>query len=405
MNSLDSPLFEVAVVAVIASLSAFLLGRFARVPLVAIEVGLGLVLGPAILGLLESHEFIILLGDFGLNMLFFLAGMEINFKRISGRPLRRASLGWLLAVLVAFGVGLLIAPTTPAAVYIGIALTSTALGTILPVLRDAGELRTPFGTAVLAIGAIGEFGPLVAISLFLSGRNPGVSAVVLLAFCVVTGVLIFLASRGPYQRLHDLITATLHTSGQFAIRLVLLLLSALVLLSTALQLDVLLGAFAAGVLMRLLLSGAEPSDAREVESKLDAVGFGLLIPIFFISTGINFDLDALLNEPGALVLLPVFLLLLLVIRGSSGLLAVPKGSTWGDRRAIMLFAATGLPIIVATTTIGVGNGELAAGTAAALVGAGMLSVLLFPLLALTQRRGQGPQSGAFPDDEELARQG
>ena len=129
----------------------------------------------------------------------------------------------------------------------------------MPVLRDAGELRTTFGTAVIALGAVGEFGPLIAISLFLSGRKPGAATVVLIVFVLITAAAIYLASRGAHTRLQALITATLHTSGQFAVRLVLLLLLSLVALSIALDIDMLLGAFAAGVITKLLLRDAEPS--------------------------------------------------------------------------------------------------------------------------------------------------
>ena len=196
--------------------------------------------------------------------------------------------------------------------------------------------------------------------------------------------------------MNRLITATLHTSGQFAIRLVMLLLG-LVALSVALDLDMLLGAFTAGVVTKLLLADATPIDAEVIDAKLEAIGFGFLVPVFFINTGVTFDLQALLSSPTALLLLPVFLILLLLVPGLPGLLSAPAGAAPADRRAIVLFSATGLPIIVAVTAIGVRSGDLASGTAAALVGAGMLSVLLFPLLALGQHR-IAPDGLAKPPD-------
>ncbi len=254
--------------------------------------------------------------------------------------------------------GLLLGPSVPAAVYIGIALSSTALGTLLPVLIDSGQLRRPFGVAVTAVGAVGEFGPLVAISIFLSARKPGAATVVLLAFVALAVGAILLAATGTHQRLHRLITATLHTSGQFAVRLVIAIVAALVGLSILLGLDMLLGAFAAGVLVQFLLQSATPADRAQVHSKLDAVAFGLLVPIFFINTGIDFDLDALVHDPTALVYLVVFLVLLLILRGLPGLLSAPVGATAEERRALALMAATGLPIIVAVTKIGTESGEL-----------------------------------------------
>ena len=379
-------------VAVAAPMLGELLGRWVRVPLVVFEIVLGLLLGPAVLGWIREDDFITLLADFGLAMLFFLAGNEIDFERIRGRPLRRSVLGWLLSLALGVGLGILLAPTAAAGVLVGIALASTALGTIMPVLRDAGELQTPFGTSVLAIGAVGEFGPLVAIALFLSGRSPARAGAVLIVFAGIIGAAIVLATRGEHPNVHRLIAATLHTSGQFAVRLVVLLLAALAALAITFGLDMLLGAFAAGVLVNLLLADAEPAANEIVESKLEAVGYGLLVPIFFINTGVGFDLDALVDHPITLALVPAFLVLFLLVRGAPGMLACPPGSSWADRRAIALFSATGLPIIVAVTTIGVDHGDLKSSTAAALVGAGMLSVLLYPVLALRRHQSDLAQS-------------
>jgi Kef-type K+ transport system membrane component KefB len=374
----------IALLAVLAPLLASSLSAVIKIPLVVFEIVLGLLAGPALLGWVQPSEFTSALANFGLAMLFFLAGNEIDFERIRGRPLKRSVLGWLLSLVGGIAIGLLLGPTPAAGIFIGVCLTSTALGTLMPMLRDAGELRTPFGAAVIAVGAVGEFGPLIAISLFLSGNRPGAAAAVLIVFVLITGAAILLAARGPHRRMHELITATLHTSGQFAIRLVILILTALVLLSVLFDLDMLLGAFAAGVITKLLLAGAEPADAELIDSKLEAVGFGLLVPIFFVNTGLTFDLDALVSSTAALTLLPVFLILLLLVRGLPGLLTAPPGSAAADKRAMVLFSATGLPIIVAVTAIGVDSGDLPAGTASALVGAGMLSVLLFPLLGFVQ---------------------
>jgi len=252
---------------------------------------------------------------------------------------------------------------------------------------------------VIAIGAVGEFGPLIAISLFLSGREPGLAAVVLLGFVVITAAAIYLASRGAHPRMDSLITATLHTSGQFAVRLVLCLLLLLVGLSLVLGLDMLIGAFAAGVIAKLLLSGADAHDKEAIEGKLEAVGFGFLVPIFFISTGLTFDLDALLADTKTMLMLPVFVILLVLVRGSSTLFT-SRGLAAPDRRAMLLLGATGLPIIVAVTGIGVDAGDLPVGTATALVGAGMLSVLLFPLIGLALHR-KAPDGAAKPADRDV----
>ena len=179
------------------------------------------------------------------------------------------------------------------------------------------------------------------------------------------------------------------------------ILTALVVLSMVLGLDMLLGAFAAGVLWKVAIARAPEQDRTVIETKIDAIAFGFLVPIFFIDTGVDFDLRALTDSPATLAMIPLFLLLLLIIRGLPSLLAVPPNSTWADKRAIILFGATGLPIIVAVTSIGQDEGLISSGTTSALVGAGMLSVLLFPLLALRQRQRQRKPSGIPARHQEL----
>ena len=399
MDPTVSSIVLVPLLAVAAALLTTAVGRFVKIPLVVFEIVLGLVIGPSVLGWVPETDGLDALANFGLAFLFFMAGNEIDFAAIGARRLRRASLTWVVSLVVGIVLAALIAGDVIRGVYIGIALTSTALGTLMPVLRDAGELRTPFGRAVTAVGAVGEFGPLLAISLFLSGRKPPAAALVLIGFALIAGGAIWFASRGGHRGFHRLVRATLHTSGQFAVRFVVLIIAALVGLSIALGLDMLLGAFAAGVLCRILLAGAEPEDAHHIESKLEAVAFGVLVPIFFINTGIGFDLKALLGDPRALLLLPIFLVLLIVVRGVPGSVSAPPGSTFRDRASLTLFAATGLPIIVAVTAIGVREHDLPVGTATALVGAGMLSVLIFPLVALLLRR-RSSDGGVRPADPD-----
>ncbi|WP_127793640.1 cation:proton antiporter [Agromyces sp. LHK192] len=381
-----STLLLIPVIALASPLLVRLLGRFVAIPLIVFEIALGLVFGPAILGWIQPSDITEALSDFGLAMLFFLAGNEIDFRAISGRPAKRAAFGWLASLVLGLGIALLIGPSLEAAVFIGIALTSTALGTLMPILRDAGDLRTPFGIGVLAIGAVGEFGPLLAISLFLSKDSPIVALIVVIAFALVAGLAIWMASRGIGRRLHHVITDTLHTSGQFAIRLVVVVLVALVALSVVLGLDMLLGAFVGGIVYRLLLTGAPEREVSVIEGKLEAIGYGLLVPVFFIETGVTFDLAALIGDPVALASIPLFLVLFLVVRGIPSSFAAPAGASLRDRSATALFGATALPIIVAVTSIGVEDGVLPSGMASALVGAGMCSVLAFPLIALLLRR-------------------
>lgn len=374
----------IPLLAVLAPLLARGLRRVVRVPIIVFELVLGILIGPAVLGWVEPGEILEKLSDFGLAMLFFVAGTEIDFGRIGRRPLARASLGWALSVVLGIGLGFFFAPGE-GMVVIGIALSSTALGTLMPILRDAGELGTPFGRSISAIGAVGDFLPLVAISLFLSTRSTPVAAAILSAFVLLAGAGILIARRAPHGRLHAIVGATLHTSDQFGVRVVMLLLAVLVGVSVVLDLDMPLGAFAAGIIWRLIMARAPRRDAEEIESKIEAIAFGFVVPIFFLYTGVTFDLEALVSSPVSLALVPLFFVALLVIRGSAAQISVPPRTGVLDRTALGLLAATGLPLIVAVTAIGVDQKMLDSGTAAALVGAGMLSVLLYPLLAMSLR--------------------
>ncbi|MFC8344572.1 cation:proton antiporter [Streptomyces sp. NPDC057280] len=371
-------------IAVLAPLLAYGISRRLPVPLVIFEILLGILAGPDVLGWAGDGPVIDTLSDLGLAMLIFLAGYEIEFDKVRGATLKRSLWAWLTALVV----GLVLASTLTGlskGVYIGTALTSTALGTVLPVLRDAGDLHTRFGSVMATFGAVGEFGPIIAIALLLSGRSPGRSTAVLAAFALLTAAAVWWAMRPRPHWFPRVIARTLHSSGQFAVRLVVLLLAVMLGISEALGLDTLLGAFAAGMLTRLLLHGAAPESAGPVLEKVEAMGFGFLVPVFYVVTGMEFDLDALLSGGRALLLLPVFLLLFLLVRGMPVYALAPPDLVRRDRRALTLFASTALPLVVAITTIGVDDGVLETEEAAALVGAAMLSVLLFPLAGLRLR--------------------
>lgn len=376
-------LILIMAIAVLAPLLAYATRRRLAVPVAIFEIGLGIVLGPDVLGWAHSDTFIDTLSSLGLSMLIFLAGYEIEFAAVRGDTLRRAVGAWVCTLAVGLGIAFALtgAQATKSFV-IGTALTSTALGAVLPMLRDAGVLHSRFGTVVMAFGAVGEFGPIIAMALLLSGRAPGAATAVLAAFAAVTAGAVFWAMRPRPPWFARLIATTLHTSGQFAVRLVMLLLAAMLGLSVAFGLDTLLGAFAAGLLTRLVLNGAAPESSAEVLGKIEAMGFGFLVPVFFIVTGINFDLQALLDGGRPLLLLPVFLLLFLLVRGAPASLLAPRDLSRHQRTSLTLYCATCLPLVVAITTIGTDDGVLERGEAAALVGAAMISVLVLPLLAL-----------------------
>jgi Kef-type K+ transport system membrane component KefB len=397
VDSIGWGLLLVPLLAVLAPILSRAVSQWVRVPIAVFELALGILIGPALLDLVVPNVTIEVFAQLGLAMLFFMAGSEIDVTALTGRTGRRAVGGWVLGLAAALGGALVLLPVE-AAIVVAIALTSTALGTLLPILRDARELDTPFGRAISAVGAVGEFGPLVAISIFLGGRDPGISTIVLAAFLGIGAIAIVLAIRMPRGRLHRVVTATLHTSGQFAIRVVLLILATLVVVSLILDLDMLLGAFVAGIVWRLIMRDA-PEDARAaVESKVEGIAFGFLVPIFFIMTGVGFDLQALLEQPALWIGVPVVLLVMLVVRGLPSMLAAPPGASARDRWSLALLGATGLPVIVAVTAIGVDAGFISSSLASVLVAGGMVSVLLLPLIGMALRGERARALSPLEDD-------
>jgi Kef-type K+ transport system membrane component KefB len=264
------------------------------------------------------------------------------------------------------------------AIVVGLALTTTALGTLLPILRDAGLLEGRFGSRMMAIGSVGEFGPIVAVAILLDRRDPLLTALLLAAFVLVAVATTLLAARPHPPKIIRLLHRHLHSTAQLPVRVAVLFVFGLVYLAFRLGLDVLLGAFTAGIVVRFFVRGA---DSDIVKGKLEAIGFGFLIPIFFIISGMNFHLHALTSSPAALLRVPLFLALFLLVRGTPALLLYRRDLPRHQVAPLALFSATALPLIVVITTIGVEEGRMRPVNAAALVGAGMLSVLLYPMIA------------------------
>lgn len=394
MSSTTSLLVVIALAALAPVVTAGV-GRWLRVPTVVLEILLGVLAGPAVFDWVAADaQPVSDVSDFGLVMLMFLAGYEVDVPRIKGTPLRGAVVTWFMSLGLGLAAGL--AMTLPfhtrsiTGVAIGLALTTTALGTILPIVRDAGLLPKPIGAHIMAIGTVGEFAPIVAIALLLSGRHPGATIAALAIFAVLAAATVWLAVRPNPRWLDQLVAKTLHSSGQLAIRLAMLVMVLLVWFADELELDNLIGAFTAGLALRLALSRTPADQVEAISAKLDAIGFGFFIPAFFVMSGVRFDLDALLDDPALLVLIPVFLLLFLVVRGVPTYFSVRNGELGAQKRELALFSATALPLVVVITNIAVENEYLKSGDAAAMVGAGMLSVLLFPLLAL-RGAGQSPE--------------
>jgi Kef-type K+ transport system membrane component KefB len=387
MIDIDSESFLVVVV--VAALAAFVAGVVsARLPLpvVVVEIVLGICVGPDLLGLADPDAFLDFFSNLGLGMLFFFAGYEIDFERIRGVPLRLGILGWLLSLALAYALGGLLAlgGVVLSLLFTGSAMATTAIGTLIPVLSDAGELRTRFGTFLLAAGAVGEFGPILLITLVFSTQGAATNAVILVAFVALAVFTAMLAVRGV-GRGWALLDRTLETSGQLAIRIAVVTVFALGALAATLGLDLLLGGFVAGVIARIALKGRE---VDVLESKLNAVGYGFFIPFFFVVSGIKFDLSALTDDPVNLLKLPLFLGLFLVVRGAPALVLYRGVLDLRDRVSLAVFSSTALPLVVAITTIAVEEGHMRASTAASLVGAGILSTAILPIVGLRMRAGR-----------------
>ena len=373
------------------------------VPVVVAELLLGVVIGPDVLGLASQTDLLEFLGQLGLGFLFFFAGYEIRFERVRGTPLRLAVIGWVCSLALAYSLaGLLeVGGVVISGLLTGSAMATTALGTLIPLLRDTNQLDTPRGSHVLAVGAVGEFGPVLIVTLLLGATSDTATEALLLVAFVVVAVLAATLATGAVGRSWDFLERSLKTSGQLPVRLTVLSVFALVVLAADLGLDVILGAFAAGLLVQSVLKGKE---LDRFESKLDAVGFGLLIPFFFVTSGIALDLDSLVSSPGGLLKLPLFLGLFLVVRGLPVLLLYRRELPRDDRTALALFASTQLPLVVAITAIGVEQGHMRSSTAAALVGAAVLSVLIFPSLALARgaRSATAAAAGSPPPRSDSA---
>ena len=389
---------SLVVIAAIAAFVPLLVGMFRiKVAEVVLLLGAGIVFGPEVLGWITVDDSIELLSELGLGLLFFLAGMELEQRAVRGQSGRLAAAGWFLSLVVASLAAIVMTATGKIQDTLGvaIALTSTALGTLLPILRDRGELNTRFGTFFMGAGAWGEFGPIIAISVLLGTQSSFIAILSLIGFGIIALILATLPSRLAGDRVRELLARGHHTSSQTALRFTMLLLILLLALAGEFGLDVVLGAFIAGIIVRRF---APPTSESALQVRIEAIGFGFLIPLFFVVSGANLDIISIIENPAPMLR---FFVYILIARGLVQYLlyrrAIPDRR---ERARFSLLVATGLPIIVAVTSIEVEAGVMQESNAAALVGAGALTVLVFPLVgnALVGRRR--PEDA--PDQERAA---
>lgn len=396
MTTLDAAAFMVVVLgaAGAAMLSAFL-ARWLVVPVVVLELLLGIVLGPQVLGVIAPDQFISFMANLGLAMLFFFAGYEIDFAAIRGRPLQLAMLGWACSLVLAYSLSgvLAIAGIVISWLYVGSALSTTAIGTLIPIVSDAGELRTPFGRLLLGAGAVGEFGPILLITLVFSAQSPATSTAILLGFSLLAVLTAVLATRSVGKHWRRL-ERTMESSSQLSVRLTTVLIFVFAVMAADLGLELLLGGFVAGMIVRVAVGGRS---ARVYESKLAGLSFGFFVPFFFVASGVKLDVGALFEAPAELLKVPLFLALFFAVRGLPVLLLYRRELPLvRDRAALALLTSTQLPLVVAISTLAIEGDHMTPTTAAALVSAAVLSTAMFPLAGLALRKGAAAGPPAAP---------
>jgi Kef-type K+ transport system membrane component KefB len=388
------------IVMAVAFTAPLLLGLFPRLllPSVVLEIVAGIVVGPSVLGWVEVDEAVEVVALLGLAFVLFLAGLEIEFEQLRGRVLRLTLIGFAISFAVALVVslGLSAVDLVDTPLLVAIILCSTSLGVLVPVLKDSGQLATNFGQLIIAAASIADFGAIILLSIFFSGEGGTGSTLLLLGALFALAATVFVAVKGAERsrRLREDLLRLQDTTAQIRIRASLVLLVGFAALAESLGLEVILGAFIAGAIVSLV-DRDQAMTHPEFRRKLEAVGFGFFIPAFFVTSGVRFDLGALTASASNLLMVPVFLAALLLARGVPAI--VYRGALDARQTAIAgLMQATSLPFIVAATAIGRELDLIDAAASAAMIGAGLLSVLLFPLGGLLLLRRERVPADAEP---------
>jgi Kef-type K+ transport system membrane component KefB len=379
------------IVCLVAFAAPLLLGLVPklRLPAVVLEIMAGILIGPAVLGWVTVDEPIRVLSVLGLSFLLFLAGLELDTKLLRGPRLRLALVAFVVSAALALAIALAlnVAGMVPSTLIVAVVLSATALGIVAPVLKDAGEGSSEFGQLVVAGASISDFATVLALSLLFAEETDDRSAQLLLVggFVVLTTLIVVaLSAAERSRRLGGVLLRLQDSTAQIRIRGAFLLLVVFAALAEHLGLEVILGTFVAGALLAILDRDYVHTHPKFHE-KLEAIGFGVFVPVFFVTSGVQFDAGALFADLGTIARVPIFLLALLAARGLPALLYRPL--VGGDRALVAgLLQATSLPFIVAATAIGVEVDALTRTNASALVAAGLLSVVIFPMTAVTLLR-------------------
>src|SRR4051794_35580112 len=400
--SFDSLLVVVA----IAFVAPFVLGLFpsVRLPSPVLEIVLGIVVGPSVLAIAHADTTVNVMATIGLAFLLFLAGIEIEFGKLRGQVLRLTLLGFAISFALAVAAGFVLkgAGVVQTPLLVAIILCATSLGVIIPVLKDAGEISSKFGQLVVAAGSIADFGAIILLSAFFSGEGGTGSTLILIGslFGIAAAVYVFIRRAERSAAVMRALMQLQDTTAQIRVRAAVVLMIGFAALAEQFGLEAILGAFAAGAVLTLVDQDRQMTHPL-FRTKLEAIGFGFFVPVFFVATGLRFDLNALLDRPSNLVKVPIFLAALLIARGLPALLY--RGAIDSRQVAIAgVLQATSLPFIVAATTIGVDMGLMSSAESSALIAAGLLSVLIFPLAGLTLLRGGDRATAAGRTPREAA---
>lgn len=395
-------LLAITLISLVAPLIAHIIPNRV-VPEAVLLILFGLLIGPHGFGWAQLGPEVHMLSELGLAFLFLLAGYEVDLDDLRSGHGMRASAAWLISFVLAFAVvGLRLDKPLGSmeVIAVAIAMTSTALGTLLPILKERGIANTAVGRIVMTHGTIGELFPIIAIAVLLSSTSI-VSSLGVLAIFALSATLLFIIpkkARSWGLKVVHVIHMKAEGTAQTTVRVTVVLLVALTTLAVQFDLDLVLGAFAAGIIVRQLL----PSGRHELDQKLDGLAYGFFIPLFFVVSGMGIDVAAVAQQPTSLLF---FLVALLVVRGLPVFLST-RGQrpghlplTLGERARIGLYSTTALPIIVAVTHVAVGAKAMSTTTQSVLILAGACSVLLMPVLAaITQSRTR--TSDLDPDDPE-----
>jgi Kef-type K+ transport system membrane component KefB len=377
-------------------LAPLALGFFPRIrlPAIVVEIVLGIIIGPSVLGWVKPDVPVSILALVGLAFLLFLAGLEIDVRRLRGAILKLTAIGFAMsfAIAIVVGLGLHAGGFVKSPLFVAIVLVATSLGVIVPVLKDSGNIGSNFGQLVIAAASIADFGAIVLLSLFFSGKGSTSTAgtVILLGVFGLVVALVGLAIAGfeHSMSLSRVLRRLQDTTAQIRVRAAFMLLIAFTALAQSVGLETILGAFAAGALLSLI-DRDEAMTHPQFRLKLEAVGFGVFIPVFFVTSGVRFDLNALFASASTVARVPLFLLAIYLVRGIPAFVYV---RLLGRSRSVIagILQATSLPFIVAATQIGLQLGVVTRASAAGLIAAGLLSVIISPALGLSLLRREQP---------------